>query len=115
MKNLRNSVTLIGRLGGNPEIVEFGEKGKLAKFTLATDESHKDKNGNKVEETQWHRLVMFGAQAKLAEKYLTKGSEICIEGRLVTRSWDDKDGKKQYMTEVHVNDFLFIGSKKESK
>lgn len=114
MKNLRNSVTLIGRLGGNPEIIEFGENNKLAKFTLATDESHKDKNGNKVEETQWHKLVMFGPQAKLAEKYLTKGSEICIEGRLVTRSWEDKEGKKNYTTEVMVNDFMFIGSKKNS-
>lgn len=113
MKNLRNTVTLIGRIGTNPEIVNFENNGKLAKMSLATDESRKDKNGKKVEDTQWHKLVMFGAHAKLAEKYLEKGREICVEGRLINRSWEDKDGKKHYTTEVHVNDLTFIGSSKK--
>ncbi len=113
MKNLRNTVTLIGRVGTKPEIITFENNGKLAKMSLATDESYKDKSGKKVEETQWHKLVMFGPQAKFAEKYLDKGREICVEGRLVTRSWDDKDGKRQYITEIQVNDLTFVGSNKK--
>lgn len=112
MKNLRNSVRLIGHVGQNPEIVKFEKGGQIAKFSLATDESYKNKDGEKVEETQWHNLVVSNGLSKVVEQYVKKGQELCIEGRLSTRSWEDKDGKKHYFTEILVNDFLMLGAKK---
>jgi single-strand DNA-binding protein len=111
MKNLRNSVSLIGRLGTDPEITTFDSGTQKAVFSLATDASYKDKEGKKVESTDWHRLVVWGGQVKVVEKYLKKGKEICIEGRLTTNTWEDKDGKKHYQAEVIVNDFLMLGGK----
>jgi single-strand DNA-binding protein len=112
MKNLRNSVQLIGFLGANPEIKTLENGNKLAKINLATNESYKNQQGEKVTETQWHTVVAWGNQAKIAEKYLQKGNEICIEGKLTTRNYTDKEGIKRYVTEIVCNDILMLGSKK---
>jgi|SRR5699024_6021077 len=109
MSALRNKVQLIGRLGQDPEIVTFENGNKMAKFSLATDDSYKDKDGKKVERTYWHNVVIFGGLVKVVEQYIKKGQEIAIEGKLTNRSWEDKDGKKQYITEVVANDLLMFG------
>ena len=111
MNNLRNKVQLIGNLGTTPEVVEFKEGQKLVKLTLATNESYKNKDGEIIKETQWHNLVVFGPNAKVAEQYLEKGKEICIEGKLSNRSYDDKNGNKKYVTEIIVQEFLMLGKK----
>jgi single-strand DNA-binding protein len=96
----------------NPEVKEIGNDKKLAKFSLATKEVYKNEDGEKVSETQWHNLIAWGSQAKIAEKYLKKGNEIAIEGKLTSRNYTDKDGVKRYVTEIVVNEILMIGSKK---
>lgn len=111
MNALRNSVQLIGRLGQDPEIVSFPDGNKIAKFSMATDDSYKDKNGTKIERTYWHNVVVRGGLVEVVEKYVAKGKEIAIEGKLTNRSWDDKDGKKQYMTEIFCNELLLLGGK----
>jgi len=108
MNSLRNKVQLIGRLGQDPEIITFEDGGKMAKFSLATDESYKDKNRQKVERTFWHSIVVKNGLVNVVENYVTKGQEIAIEGRLTNRSWDDKDGNKRYSTEVVVNELLMF-------
>ena len=108
MNSIRNKVQLIGRLGQDPEIITFEDGGKIARFNLATDDSYKDKNGNKVERTYWHPVVVKNGLVKVVENYVTKGKEIAIEGKLTNRSWDDKDGKKHYVTEVIVNELLML-------
>jgi single-strand DNA-binding protein len=108
MKNLRNSVTLIGRLGANPEVKELGKEKAVAKISLATDDSYKNAKGEKVQSTQWHTVVGWNRQAKFAEKYLTKGSQIAIEGKLVHRMYEDSKGEKKYITEVIANEFLML-------
>jgi len=113
MNNLRNSVRLIGNLGMNPEVKEIGKDKKVAKFSLATKEVYKNEDGEKVSETQWHNLIAWGSQAKIAEKYLKKGNEIAIEGKLTSRNYTDKDGVKRYVTEILVTEILMIGSKKD--
>jgi single-strand DNA-binding protein len=110
MSNLRNSVRLTGFLGNDPEVKTFGNK-KVLNVRIATSDSYKNDKGEKVEETQWHNLVMWEKTAELAEKFLHKGSEVTIEGKLVSRSYEDKDGIKRYVTEVVVNEMLFIGKK----
>jgi single-strand DNA-binding protein len=109
MNALRNKVQLIGRLGQDPEIISFADGNKMAKFSLATDESYKDKNGNKVERTEWHNIVVKGGLVKVVENYITKGKEIAIEGRLSSRSYDDKEGNKRYITEVTCHELLMLG------
>ncbi len=109
MNSLRNKVQLIGRLGQDPEIITFDDGGKIARFNLATDDSYKDKNGNKVERTYWHPVVVKNGLVKVVENYVTKGKEIAIEGKLTNRSWDDKDGQKHYVTEVICNELLMFG------
>ena len=113
MNSLRNSVRLIGNLGMNPEVKEIGKDKKLAKFSIATREVYKNEQGEKVSDTQWHNVIAWGSQAKIAEKYLKKGHEIAIEGKLTSRSYSDKDGVKRYITEIVVNEILMIGSKKD--
>ncbi|HCS20702.1 MAG TPA: single-stranded DNA-binding protein [Bacteroidetes bacterium] len=110
MNNVKNSVRLIGHLGQDPELKETG-KSKLVKFSLATNETYKNEAGEKVQETQWHNLIAWGKQAEVAKEYLKKGSEIAIEGKLTSRSYDDKDGNKKYITEIVVRDFSFLGKK----
>lgn len=112
MNNLRNKVQLIGNLGNNPEIINLDSGNKLAKLTLATNETFKNSKGEKVKDTQWHNLVAWGKTAEIIEKYLTKGNEIAIEGKLVNRSYNDKDGNKKYITEIVVNELLMLSAKK---
>lgn len=109
MNALRNRVQLIGHVGNDPEIKTFEGGRKLANFNLATNESYKNDKGEKVEETQWHKLAAWGKTAEIIEKYVTKGKEIAIEGKLTHRSYDDKNGEKRYVTEVVVNDVLLLG------
>ncbi len=111
MKSLRNSVNLIGRLGQDPEITTFESGNKKAMFTLATTDTYKNKAGEKVEDTQWHRIVAFGPQADIIDKYLKKGKEIFLEGKLTYNKWETKNGEKRMTTEIVLNDFLFIGKK----
>ena len=109
MNSLRNKVQLIGRLGQDPEIITFEDGGKIARFNLAIDDSYKDKQGNKIERTYWHPVVVKNGLVKVVENYITKGKEIAIEGKLTNRSWDDNDCKKHYVTEVVVNELLMLG------
>ncbi|UMB59680.1 single-stranded DNA-binding protein [Lutibacter sp. A80] len=111
MSTLRNKVQLIGNLGNNPEIISLDSGKKLAKFSLATNESFKNAQGEKVTETQWHNLVAWGKTAEIVEKYLEKGKEVAIEGKLTTRNYEDKEGTKKYITEVLVNELLMLGNK----
>ncbi len=111
MNNLRNRVQLIGHLGTTPEVKELQNGNKMVKLTLATNESYKNQKGEKVKETQWHNIVVWGPQAKIAEKYLEKGKEVCIEGKLNNRTYEDKDGIKRYVTEVICNEILMLGKK----
>ena len=106
MNSLRNSVRLIGNLGGTPEVKELHQGKKMAKFSLATTENYKDADGNKVSETQWHNIVAWGRQADFAQKYLEKGNQIAIEGKLLTRMYVDREGIKRYFTEINVNEIL---------
>ncbi|MEX0998274.1 MAG: single-stranded DNA-binding protein [Flavobacteriaceae bacterium] len=108
MNALRNKVQLIGRLGQEPEIINFADGNKMAKFSLATDDSYKDKDGKKVERTDWHNIVIKGGLVKVVEGYVNKGQEIAVEGKLTTRSWEDKEGKKHYITEVICNELLML-------
>lgn len=108
MNTLRNKVQLIGRLGQDPEIVNFDDGNKIAKFSLATDDSYKDKNGNKIERAYWHNIIVRGGLVKVVENYISKGQEIAVEGKLTNRSWEDKEGKKHYMTEIVCNELLML-------
>ena len=111
MNSLRNRVQLIGHLGTDPEVKQL-ESGKVvANFRIATSDNYRDSNGNKVEDTQWHALVAWGKTAEIAEKFLNKGKEIAVEGRLVHRSFDDKEGKRRYVSEVVVNEIVMVGKK----
>jgi len=108
MNALRNSVRLLGHLGDDPKVRKLDNGKSVANFSIATNEIYRDSNGEKQSETTWHRLVAWGKQAEIAEKYLKKGSEITIEGKLTNRSWEDKNGEKQYMTEIVVNSMLML-------
>ena len=111
MSTLRNKVQLIGNLGNDPEIVNLESGKMLAKFSLATNESYKNAKGEKVTDTQWHNIVAWGKTAEIIEKYVTKGKEIAVEGKLTSRSYDDKEGNKRYITEVVCNELVMLGSK----
>jgi single-strand DNA-binding protein len=111
MYALKNKVQLIGNLGGKPEVKNTENGKKLATFSLATSESYRNASGDKVTETQWHRVVAWGKVAEIAEKYLDKGKEVAIEGKLINRSYTDKEGNKKYITEVQVIELLMLGAK----
>ena len=108
MNTLRNKVQLIGRLGQEPEIITFNDGGKMAKFTLATDDSYKDQQGNKVERTYWHNIVVRNGLVKVVENYVNKGQEIMVEGKLTSRSYESKEGDKRYITEIICNELLML-------
>jgi single-strand DNA-binding protein len=112
MYALKNKVQLIGNLGNAPEVKTTESGKKLARFSVATNESYRNAKGEKVTETTWHNLVAWGKVAEIAEKYLTKGKEVAIEGKLINRSYTDKDGNKKYITEVEVNEILMFGGDK---
>jgi single-strand DNA-binding protein len=105
-----NKAILIGNIGNKPEIKQVNEK-KVANFSLATSEKYKDKSGQQVEQTEWHRVVMWSPLAELAEKYLDKGSKVYIEGKIKTRSYEDKDSVKRSMTEIEAREMKFLSSK----
>jgi len=111
MNTLRNKVQLIGRLGQDPEILTFQNGNKMAKFSLATDDSYKDKNGNKVERAYWHNIIIKGGLVNVVENYVNKGQEIAVEGRLTNRNYTTEAGEKRYITEIMVNELLLLGSK----
>lgn len=115
MYAMKNKVQLIGNLGNDPDVRTTDAGKKWARFSVATNESYRNAKGEKVTETQWHSLVVWGKLAELAEKYLHKGREIAIEGKLVNRNYTDKDGNKKYVSEVQVNELLLLGEKKAVK
>lgn len=109
-----NKVMLIGNLGREPEIRYMPNGDAVANVALATAESWKDKNGEKQEKTEWHRVIFFGRQAEIAGEYLKKGSSIYIEGRLQTRKWNDKDGNERYTTEIVADRMQMLGGSREA-
>lgn len=111
MKSLRNTVQLIGRLGKDPEVKNFNDR-KKASFSIATSEKYKNQKGEKVEDTQWHNVVVWGNLAGIAEKYLKKGNEVAVEGKLIHRVYET-NGEKKFITEINVNDMVMLGGKKE--
>jgi single-strand DNA-binding protein len=108
MNTLRNKVQLIGNLGVTPEVKEFEGGKKLAKFSLATNETYKNDKGEKVTNTQWHNLIAWGHTADYAQNFLKKGMEIAIEGKLQNNNYTDKTGVKRYVTEIHVNEVMIL-------
>lgn len=110
MTSLRNHVTLIGRLGNDPQVKSFDSGKKMVLFSLATNEFYTNNKGEKVEDTQWHNIVVWGKKAEVAEKYLKKGLEIAIEGKLVTRSYES-NGQTRNVTEIKMSDMLILDKK----
>jgi len=108
-----NKVILVGNVGQDPEVKYLDDSTPVAIFSLATSESYKNKAGEKVTNTEWHNIVLWRGLAQVAEKYVHKGSQIYIEGKIKTRSWDDKDGVKKYRTEIVGNTMTLLGKKPE--
>jgi single-strand DNA-binding protein len=108
-----NKVVLIGNAGQDPEVRHLDSGVSVANFNLATNETYKDKSGERVTQTEWHRIVLWRGLAEVAEKYVKKGELLYIEGRLRTRSWDDKDGIKRYTTEVYADAMKMLGKKSD--
>ena len=111
MNALKNKVQLIGNLGMDPEIKILEGDKKLAKMSIATNNSYKNAQGELVKETQWHNLIAWGKTAEIFEKHIKKGREIAIEGKLINRNFIDKEGLKRYVTEIQVNEVLILGNK----
>ncbi|GAA4046207.1 MULTISPECIES: single-stranded DNA-binding protein [Flavobacterium] len=109
MNAIKNKVQLIGHVGQEPEIKTFDGGKKVANITIATNESYTNNKGEKVENTEWHRITAWGKVADIIEKYVIKGKEIAIEGKLTHRSYDDKEGNKRYITEIVANELLLLG------
>ena len=108
MNTIKNKVQLIGNLGNDPEIINLESGKTLAKFSIATNERYKNSKGEKVTETQWHNIIAWGRTATLAEKFLQKGKEVAIEGKLTSRSYETSTGEKRYVTEVVCNELLML-------
>ena len=111
MSTLRNKVQLLGNLGNEPEIITLDSGKKLAKFAIATNESYRNAKGEKVTDTQWHNIIAWNKTAEIIEKYLKKGNEIMVEGKLTSRSYETKEGEKRYVTEVVCNELLMLGNR----
>ncbi len=109
MNAMKNTVQLIGHVGQEPEIKNFDGGKKVANITLATNDVYYKENGDKVEKTEWHKVKAWGKVAEIIEKYVTKGKEICIEGKLTYSDYLDKNGEKRYVTEIVANDILLLG------
>jgi single-strand DNA-binding protein len=109
MDSIKNKVTLIGHIGNAPEIRSFDNNKKMARMSVATNESYKNQKGERVTETTWHNVVMWNGLADLAERLIKKGSEVAIEGKIVNRNYIDKDGNKRYFSEIQANEFLLLG------
>ncbi len=112
MNTLKNNVQLVGNLGMNPEVKNLENGKKVAKVSMATHESYRNAKGEKITETQWHNLVAWGKTASIIEKYLKKGSEITVTGKLVHRNYIDSDNVKRNLTEIKVSELLIAGTKK---
>ena len=108
MNTLKNKVQLIGHVGQTPEIKKFDNGKKMARFSLATNDSYINSKGEKVEQTYWHNLVAWGKTAELIENYVEKGKQLAIEGKLVNRSYETEKGEKRFITEVSVNEIVFL-------
>jgi len=106
-----NKVILLGNVGKDPEVKYFDNDVAVASFSLATSETYKDKSGQKQTKTEWHNITAWRGLAKLAENYIKKGTQLYIEGKITTRSWDDKDGNKRYTTEIVANNIQMLGKK----
>lgn len=109
-----NKVMLIGNLGSDPEMREMGDGTKMAKFSIATTETYKNKQGEKVSNTDWHNIVLWRGIAQVAEKYLKKGDSVLIEGKIKNRSWEDENGVKKYATDIQGDNMTMLGSKRDS-
>src|SRR5215831_8931787 len=109
MNTMKNRVQLIGHLGADPEVKTTESGKKWARISLATNETYQNSKGERVTDTQWHNLVMWGKTAEIAGKYLSKGSDVGVEGKLINRSYTDKSGTKKYVTEVEVQELLLLG------
>ena len=109
MSTLRNKVPLIGNLGNNPEVITLESGKKVAKFALATNEIYKNAKGEKITETQWHNVVAWNRTADIIEKYVQKGTEVAVNGKLTSRSYETKEGDKKYITEIACNELLMLG------
>ena len=110
-----NKVILVGNLGKDPEVRYLENGTAVANFPIATSESYKDREGNRIDQTEWHNIVVWRKLAEIAESYLKKGSQIYLEGKLRTRSWDDQQGNKRYTTEVVADTFTMLGKKEDSQ
>lgn len=115
MNTLRNKVSLIGRLGAQPEVTTFDSGSTLARFTLATNESYKDKNGQWHENTQWHTVNAWGKTAERVKKALSKGQEVIVEGKLVHQTYENKAGEKRYGTVIEATEFLLLTPKSDAQ
>lgn len=111
MNSLKNKVQLIGHVGNQPEVTKFESDKKIAKFSIATNETYKNAQGEKITETQWHNCVAWNHTAEIIEKYVEKGKEVALEGKLTTRNYTDSDGTKKYITEVVIHEIILLGSK----
>ena len=109
-----NKVMLVGRLGRDPETRYTGGGQAVANFSVATDESYKDKNGERQKRTEWHKIVVWGKQAEIAQQYLKKGSLVFIEGRIQSREWQDKEGQKRTSFEIVANNFRMLGGRSDN-
>lgn len=110
MTSIKNNVQLIGRLGNDPVIRHFDSGKKMANFSLATNDVYINNKGEKVEDTQWHNIVVWGKKADVVERYLKRGSEVAIQGKLVSRSYES-NGEKKYITEISLNELMMMDKK----
>lgn len=111
MSTLKNKVQLLGHLGGDPEVVSLESGKKLVKFAIATNETYRNSKGEKVTDTQWHNIIAWNKTAEIIEKYVQKGNEVMIEGKLTSRSYETKEGEKRYITEVVCNELVMLGGR----
>jgi single-strand DNA-binding protein len=111
MSNLKNKVQLMGFVGKDPEVKHLSTGTTMARFSMATNDHYTNAKGEKVEETYWHNIVAWGKQAEFVEKYVSKGIELAIEGKLVSRSYENKDGNKVYITEIVTHEVLLLTKK----
>jgi len=109
MNHFKNKVNLMGRLGGQPEIIAFDSGKKLARFSVATNDRYKDKNGDWQEEVQWHIINTWGKMAEKVERLLNKGQEILLEGKIAYQNYEAPDGTKRFSTVIELNDFMLLG------
>lgn len=115
MNKINNTVRLIGNLGFDPEVREIAKGRKVARISVATNETYTNSEGEKVTDTQWHTVVAWGRTADMVQRLLRKGSPIALEGRLVHRSYTGKEGIKRFVTEIVLNDFKLVGPKREER